>query len=87
MSVEIPVCPPRGGSAVFFDAKGKIERVFAYKDDKSLVEIKNPISKEEFLKNHENVKLEDWGSGILPVEIKCSPGRWAVIDGQRIWVP
>lgn len=86
MSVEISACPPEGGSAVFFDAKGNIERVLAYKD-KTIVEIKKPISKEEFFKEHENVKLEDWGSEILPVEIKCSPGQWAIINGKKIWVP
>ncbi|MBC2694312.1 MAG: hypothetical protein HF982_03355 [Desulfobacteraceae bacterium] len=86
MRVEIPACPPEGGSAVFFDAKGNIERVFVYKDD-TLVEIKYPISKDDFLKKYEDIKLEDWGSEILPVEIKCSPGHWAIINGQYIWVP
>ena len=86
MGVEIPACPPRGGSAIFFDAKGNIERVFAYKDER-LVEIKNPISKDEFFKKNEHVKLENWGSGILSVGVKCSPYRWAIIDGQKIWVP
>jgi len=91
MSVEIPACPERGGFAVFFDAQGNVEKVFAYKkinDEKScLVKIKNSISKEEFLKKDEKIKLDTWGSGILPMEVESSPGRWAVIDGQRIWVP
>ncbi len=86
MSVEIPACPSRGGTAVFLDSKGRIERVFTYKD-KSLVEIKEPISKEAFFKKCKNVKLENWGTPILPAEVRCSPGHWAIISGRRIWVP
>ena len=86
MNVEIPACPPRGGFAVFFDAKGNINQIFVYKD-RGLVEIKNSISKEEFFKRRENVKFEDWGSGILPVEVKCSPRHWVILDGQKIWAP